>query len=547
MKSRWFAPLLLAFVFSFVWIVNGIWLYLDDRPPLWDMATHMTFGLTYLAAFQRGRSWFEVLDVSHYYPPFYHWVLALFFWLFGRQPHVGILGNTGATALMLYSTYSLGRRFYGPSAGLLAAVLTVTYPMMSWTSREAWPDYWLTALTVWSVDWLFRTDGFRKLPSTLVFGLSAGLGSLAKWTFPVFLVGPLVCALKGIRGRLFHSWRQPLYLMVALVVCVLVALPWYAVNLGHLKAAYANVAADGIAESDPSGWTLPGLLYYIRAMLSYQLFAPLFLLFFYGVYRALRSEVQSEHAVCATWILLPWVLLLLLPNKDQRFILPALPAVALFSSHWVTVLHGHKRTFFLAACIALSLLLYVVVAFPVLPRPAKISVAREAYFSWRERSLLRSPGGYQERLKIWPAEWLLFSSDYLGILGPPNREDWKLMEILRDAQGRSEIPAHNRRIALIPDLQRLNEANLNLYAAVLGIRAEVMQVRRLQNPPEATFDGFDFVLVKDGHQGAELTTRQSAAIYTFLERHSDRFPRIAAYPLPDGTEAVLLGINRHGT
>jgi ribosomal protein S18 acetylase RimI-like enzyme len=389
---------LLSTVFIFIWIANGIWLYLDDRPPLWDMATHLNFGLKYLSAFTTDSTLSSILNISHYYPPFYHWTLAPFFRLFGLYIYAGILSNTLATGLILYSTCDIGKRFYGPRAGMLAAVLAVTYPVTSWTSRETWPDYWFTALAVLSIDLLLRTDGFQKLAFTLAFGFSVGCGMLAKWTFPIFVVGPFLYVFSKARSLFLKTWRQPLYLGLALLVGAALALPWYAANIGHLRWEYSNFAADGIAETDPPGWTLPGLLYYIRVMLSYQLFAPFFILFLSGIYRSFRPKAKAVNLVCASWILLPWAFLLLWPNKDQRFILPALPAVALLSCHWVGEMRKRPRYIFSASCIALAFLLYILVAFPgfglnvdqwrldmadgVIIRNARIKDARETIPIW---------------------------------------------------------------------------------------------------------------------------------------------------------------------
>ena len=35
-----------------LWLINGIWLILDTRPPLWDMALHQAYALHYVLGFR---------------------------------------------------------------------------------------------------------------------------------------------------------------------------------------------------------------------------------------------------------------------------------------------------------------------------------------------------------------------------------------------------------------------------------------------------------------------------------------------------------------
>ena len=97
--------------------------------------------------------------------------------------------------ILLLSLYGIGeKRLYGTTrAGLLAAFLGSMSPFLFSMAHYTYIDYALTAMiTPGSVLASMRTEGFRSVWFSVLFGVALGLGMLYKWTPVLFVSGPLL-------------------------------------------------------------------------------------------------------------------------------------------------------------------------------------------------------------------------------------------------------------------------------------------------------------------------------------------------------------------
>src|SRR5262245_63421998 len=83
-----------------LWAMNGVWLILDTRPPLWDMTLHQVYALHYVPRFAAPAG-AKLWEWSGNYPPLVHAFIALVFPIFYPTPYVSALANLPATLLLL--------------------------------------------------------------------------------------------------------------------------------------------------------------------------------------------------------------------------------------------------------------------------------------------------------------------------------------------------------------------------------------------------------------------------------------------------------------
>jgi hypothetical protein len=63
--------LLIAGCGAALWLVNGVWLIRDTRPPVWDMAVHQAYALNYVPGFTAPDG-LKAWQLSGNYPPLVH-------------------------------------------------------------------------------------------------------------------------------------------------------------------------------------------------------------------------------------------------------------------------------------------------------------------------------------------------------------------------------------------------------------------------------------------------------------------------------------------
>jgi 4-amino-4-deoxy-L-arabinose transferase-like glycosyltransferase len=201
------APLLaVAALWLAAAVVNVAWLRADNTPPPWDQAWHLSWSLMYRAMLDRWpllTAWSGVAHASTYYPPFFHLCAAFVMgkcgilqsaWPGLSTQGVGALTNLAFMGVLLFATYGLAARCYGPAAGVFAAFLVAVYPILSGESRLVLLEYPLTALVALTLALLMASEGLTHPVWIWPLGIAAGLGMATKWSFAFVVLWPLIFA-----------------------------------------------------------------------------------------------------------------------------------------------------------------------------------------------------------------------------------------------------------------------------------------------------------------------------------------------------------------
>jgi 4-amino-4-deoxy-L-arabinose transferase-like glycosyltransferase len=209
-------PALVALLVAAHLAVNWLWRWNNRVVYGFDRMFHQVTSLAYYDLLREGvglRSLFEALTWSDYYPPLVHLTAVGFYKLFGVSMDVAALSNSVYLVVLLLAVYGIGEKLAGRWVGLLSAGVVSTMPIVFSMSRYLYIDFALTALVAANVCLLLRSDRLARRGYALLYGLSLGLGMLAKWTFAVFAAAPLVAVLvtpgllRAVGRRL--ATRQP--------------------------------------------------------------------------------------------------------------------------------------------------------------------------------------------------------------------------------------------------------------------------------------------------------------------------------------------------
>lgn len=432
------------------------WLWIDRGVAAWDMSMHAGLVLRLHDGLAKGNLW-RAYELSRFYPPLFH-VLAVPASFVSTHPDAYCFGNWVVLLALLWLTFLLGRSVAGDAAGLAAALLLPGFTYVAWMGRMPMTDLTLATTVTFTLWLLVRPIDLAEPRQARLLGLSTALGLLAKWPYVLFTAAPLALLVwrhfvrtgGDVRSAAF---RRPL-LHVALWPLVL-ATPWYVRSVPSLlgKAAWhlgSGVAAD---EGDPPVWSLASLEYYGQQLWLDYLRVPLLLLFVAGaavVLLAWWRRDTSGAAPAARWVPLGLSVagglacLLLIANKDPRYLLPFMPVAAVVCGACVTAIPSSMRGRALVACGVLG--------------------------------------------------WLLAADD-LFRLAPPDRMDWKLDEIADlvrphlDAAGGAPL-----RVLVVPNDEHMNFTSLD-YALLRRSRARVEVERSDRTLDEAKLATYALAVV----------------------------------------------------
>jgi 4-amino-4-deoxy-L-arabinose transferase-like glycosyltransferase len=388
--------LALAALILFHIVNNWMWLSTNVTSVGWDPMDHLVTTLVYNDILRRVdlRSLFSALTWSDYYPPLVHLSALVLYKIFGISMDTAVKVNFVYLAILLLSTYGIGRNLFGKGTGLLAAFILSTFPMIYAMSRYFYIDFALTAMVALSICLLLYTAGFQRRGYALLYGLSLGLGMLVKWTFVAFALPPLLLVLarssllrklwEGVRG-----WRlEKRWLGLAAGLGLILTLIWYLPNSERVKQLILGVWLFPIswlvftltiyALSRPrsqrtnfwssillgltvaGAWYIPKINFFQGFLLNsygkptgrgwgfapylsylineevgpfytFFLLVAAFSLLVWGRKALKEVRVGEGMALLATWLLVPYFIFSFrVSTVHSRYIMAILPAVALF-------------------------------------------------------------------------------------------------------------------------------------------------------------------------------------------------------------------------
>ncbi|MFL6216792.1 MAG: ArnT family glycosyltransferase [Blastocatellia bacterium] len=584
--------LLLCAIFLILAASTIAWVLKDHTPPSWDPSHHLCAAYDYyrplghfdLRGFAR-----EFFQTKHYYAPLVHLITAGFFLIFGASKLSGIAINLLSLAVLLGTVSWIGRRLYcnvddasnasinagGLTIGALAGLLTASYHFNAWLLHDAFLDYPLVALVALTFALLLKADRFQSRRDAVMFAVAAGLGFWAKQTFAFFFILPAIYVIS--RVLIARNRRAIINLLLAGVIIVMIAAIWYGPHLQDAIAIYRINQQGAIDEHEPAVFSRDSLTFYWHSLISAQMQMPLGILFGVGLLYSL-VRARRESLMLYLWLLSGIGMFTLVANKDVRYTVPVLPAVALLSVCWlrefyragqpgrvISSTNGNRRK----------------------PLLASRAILVAAIAGWGLVSFFNAqwPAAGQGSYVDTPYfRWWVFGRNYFVYDHRPLAHDWSIPEVIRTVaefpydESSPSVKAMTRPIILrqkYPSLDPhetekfekqaygkedlfvwptlgvvVNRPFLNSSACAWSARTQVPEragmplvtIESIGNEREMAerLDHCDYLLVRTGLDHAEDVQPVERMIEEAVRNNPQRFKEAGRFPTPlDGIDAVL--------
>ncbi|XGV97437.1 MAG: phospholipid carrier-dependent glycosyltransferase [Leptolyngbya sp. BL-A-14] len=356
----------------------------------------------------------------------------------------------------------------------------------------------------------------------IAIGITLGLSLMMKQPALLFLFVPLVWL--GVETLWQRAWMRLLQLVCAIGLSTLIWMPWYRTNWLLMLSATKRATVDSaIAEHDPSLLSLDAWTYYLKAlpeMVSVPLLiVPLLgLLFFWR-----RSRVSShcggdadfdpkpksyrQQAYRASRESLGWLCIYCMGgyllsslnvNKDDRYVVPYLPILALILAYGITLLPKRWRLLQWGTVgLAIVLMCSNLVALPLGRTPPQTSFSQ--HFA------------------------------YTGAAYPHAQ----VIESVIQAE-----PYLRSTIGVLPSTGQINQHNINYYGNLQNFRVYGRQVGTRKSQVEQDQRSLSWFLTKTEDQGAIRQQAPQAALVKAVEQGGD-FTLHQTWTLPDRSTLKL--------
>jgi 4-amino-4-deoxy-L-arabinose transferase-like glycosyltransferase len=215
-------PLVLALAVG----LRLIWMLFVPVAPVSDSAAYMTLATN---IYQHGVYGFRPEHPGAYWAVGTAALYAGTFFVFGNETIIGVLlVNMISSILALWGIYDLGRRWFGESAGLLAACLFAIWPLAIQYTTVPASELHFMAMTVLGIA---MWDRVRASPAGLAFLVGSALAFIAAtYLRPIALLIPAALAIAALLGRPRQAFEPLVKAAIITVSIVALVAPWSARN-----------------------------------------------------------------------------------------------------------------------------------------------------------------------------------------------------------------------------------------------------------------------------------------------------------------------------
>ncbi len=314
-------------------------LWFPNEPNVAQTALAMYLSGDWIVPRRMGVVWLD-------YPPLIYWAGSLFSAMLGAMSEVSLRLSSalGAIALALV-TCAMGSRWFGPSAGLWAGFVLLTFPQFALQAVGYRPDM-LFSLFIASGLLVYACGAGPApwLPARVAGFVLFGLAMLTKGPLGLLLPGLVLCLWHGAR----REWRPLVMLAPLALVSLALYLTWF------IACAYQTGAGNVLHElwqqnvarfaSGSRGHARP--VYYYAATIWHDM-APWSLLLPLALWWIWRKRAWSDprQQLLLWWFGVFFAFLSVAATKRQLYLLPAYPAAALFVGQWVAAVVGGRAGF----------------------------------------------------------------------------------------------------------------------------------------------------------------------------------------------------------
>jgi len=345
--------------------------------------------------------------------------------------------------VLMVSTYFIAKDTVNKQAGLLAMFLVSIYPLVFESSRQYSLDLPLAALVTLSIFFLMRTNYFTNSFYSILLGVSAGTAMLIKGQFILFFIWPFLLILsryisKNNKLSLKVLFNLSLFMFIALLVASLwwgnkmeTAFKEFNLHVASRQKFLENYAVYAIYSPE-------FYFFHLKSLFLNSISIPLAIPFWVSFFCILKLKIKYKLILLA-WIVIPFILFsCCFVIKHDRFLMPILPPIAIFSSCVIWQINNKKlRGALLALLVITAMVIYFVFSYFYLYCPQKncIRAGKRIIFTGVSSSSYGSSLTYDsEKIALTKKAVDLITEDY------GNRQNYKLGTILSSGHlGSNEV------------------------------------------------------------------------------------------------------------
>jgi len=289
--------------------------------------------------------------------PLLPYTLAVFYFLRIEFLINFLMPLVGALSVSL--TYMLGKKLFNSKVGFYSALFLSVFPFHVYFSGRILTDVFSTFFILLSVFFFWKGFEQGNKPSKFLFGFILALTILSRytalWIIPIFFI--YLC----IKNKSFKFMKDK-SLWQTFFIFLLTLLPWFV----YSAFTYGNPLGAFIHGSKAASYWGGIQPWYFFFQQGWEIFCVMGILIIFSlVYLFITKKFKkNEVYFLLFWIFLFLFMAMLMPHKEERFLLPILPAVCILGGFFLDAINiKFKNKIVFIVLIILSLSFFVCINF----------------------------------------------------------------------------------------------------------------------------------------------------------------------------------------
>lgn len=349
---------LLLAVFILALIIRIVFIF-SSPVKIWDETVYANLGydlsktpLDYSFANNGWSDFIPITEGKYSWPnagfraPLLPYFLSIFYFLKLDFLINFLIPLVGALSIVL--VYSLGKRLFNEKIALYSAIFLALVPIHVVYSAKILTDVFFTffVLLTFLSFWRGYEEGNNKYK--LLFGFFLALTLLSRytalWIIPAFLIYFL------IRDKSLRFLKDG-HILCSAGIFFLTLIPWFIYGFfeyGSIFGAFIH----GMKASAYWGGTRPWYFFFQYWPIMFSIIG-IFLVFalVYIIYK--KEFIKREIYLLLIWLGFFLGMAMIMPHKEDRFILAITPAIALISGYFMDEIKKYKKLIFIAIILLL--------------------------------------------------------------------------------------------------------------------------------------------------------------------------------------------------
>lgn len=315
-----------------------------------------------------GSSVLHFLDIFNdnylfYNAPVFTYVMKSVFFVFGKEYFdlIIIFVNYIFFLIPLYLVYKISVELKDKETGNIAMILFALVPAIYGMSRQyGHQDYHIIAVITFNIYCLIKTDYFKNLKWSILYGISIGLGLLVKDTFIAYFFIPLIFIVVQSLNTNFE-FKKTVNITLAMLIGSLIS------GYHYFRPEIINkVIYEPVTES-VNLLSFEGIRSMTLGLYDELLSLPIFIVFIIGVIWYLKKYKNKYKYILILWFIIPWAVIIFMPHhKQAEYGAGFIPAMILISAIYISCIEKlFIKKIIVVSLITVCMFQYIDFSYPV--------------------------------------------------------------------------------------------------------------------------------------------------------------------------------------